>query len=65
MPCESYEICRDLSFSETILEGDEQVIINTVNDANEDLSYCGSIIKDIKKFYMVELRVRQSLYIKA
>lgn len=44
------EICKDLNFSKVILERDAQVIINAVNDGNQDFSYRGSIIEDIKKF---------------
>lgn len=33
------EICSTLNFNKVILEGDAQVIVNTVNDVNEYISY--------------------------
>ncbi|KAG2708037.1 hypothetical protein I3760_05G172800, partial [Carya illinoinensis] len=43
------EVCRNLNFNKVIFEGDSKVIVNAVNDVNEDISFYGSVIEDIKK----------------
>ncbi|XP_041017938.1 uncharacterized protein LOC121260160 [Juglans microcarpa x Juglans regia] len=44
------EICNDLDIRNVILEGDALTIVNVVNRDDEDLSWFGHIIEDIK-FY--------------
>ncbi|KAF5454970.1 hypothetical protein F2P56_024595 [Juglans regia] len=44
------ELYSDLSLNKVILEGDAQIIVKAVNEPNEDLSFYGSIIEDLKLF---------------
>lgn len=46
------EVCNDLDIRNVILEGDALTIVNVVNGDDEDLSWFGHIIKDIK-FYQI------------
>ncbi|XP_042979954.1 uncharacterized protein LOC122310138 [Carya illinoinensis] len=42
------EVCKDLAFSKVILEGDAEAVIKKVNNVEEDLSWMGHIIEDVK-----------------
>ncbi|KAF5450110.1 hypothetical protein F2P56_014981 [Juglans regia] len=42
------DLCRDLNFDKVIFEGDAQIVINAVNNQDEDLSFYGSIIEELK-----------------
>ncbi|KAF5452039.1 hypothetical protein F2P56_027079 [Juglans regia] len=42
------ELCMDLGFNRVTFEGDAQLVVKTVNSEEEDLSYGGHIIEDIK-----------------
>lgn len=46
--CQTVELCNDLRLNKVILEGDAQVVVNTVNKEEEDWSLNGHIIEDIK-----------------
>lgn len=43
------KVCRDLNFSNVIFEGGAQVIVDVVNEVQEDLTFYGSVIEDVKK----------------